>query len=172
MTGALPLVVGIGNRFRRDDGVGPAVVAHLQDDPRWAGEVDLVEADGEAARLVELWDRRPLAVVVDAVFMPDRQAGSVVVLEGEEATDPAVLGTWDSGVSGHAAGLREAVALGRVLERMPSRLAIVGVVAEALVDGDTMTDPVARAVPEAAGAVGELLAAVGTGCTGGGHVSV
>jgi hydrogenase maturation protease len=59
------LVIAIGNEFRRDDGVGPAVLRQLRD--LIPPGVDLVLTDGEPARLVEAWTGAALAIVVDAV---------------------------------------------------------------------------------------------------------
>jgi hydrogenase maturation protease len=59
------VVIGVGNEFRRDDGVGPAVVASLRD--RVPPGVDLVLTDGEPTRLIEAWTGAVLAVVIDAV---------------------------------------------------------------------------------------------------------
>ena len=59
------VVIGVGNEFRRDDGVGLAVVARLRD--RVPPGVELVLTDGEPTRLIEAWTGAALAVVVDAV---------------------------------------------------------------------------------------------------------
>ena len=154
-----PLVIGVGNRFRRDDGAGPAVVSYLLTDSAGIAAADLMEADGEAARLVELWDGRPLVVVVDAAVLPGRDAGEVVVLQGSTALDPGRVGSWNAGVSGHNAGLSEAVALGRTLGRLPEELVIVGIVAADLSAGEEMSRPVAEAVGSAVEVVRERLAA-------------
>ncbi|GIH21088.1 hypothetical protein Raf01_92600 [Rugosimonospora africana] len=59
------VVVGVGDRYRRDDGVGPAVVDRLVR----AGHhgVRLAVSGGEASELIELWDGARLAIVVGAV---------------------------------------------------------------------------------------------------------
>jgi hydrogenase maturation protease len=78
-------VVGIGNPYRRDDGLGSAVIdrlrARLRDYQRnhnlhdhnlhdhndGAVEVVLAESDGEPTRLLDLWQGASRAVIVDAV---------------------------------------------------------------------------------------------------------
>ena len=59
------VVIGVGNEFRHDDGVGPRVIERLRG--RLPGEVELVVTDGDAVRLIEAWSGASLAVVVDAV---------------------------------------------------------------------------------------------------------
>ena len=72
------VVIGVGNDYRRDDGLGPLVVAALTDrqadDPRLA-EVDLRVSDGEPTRLIDLWTDADLAIVVDAVLDDGHHAG-------------------------------------------------------------------------------------------------
>ena len=59
------VIIGVGNEFRRDDGIGPEVVARLRD--QVPATVELLVSDGEPARLIEAWSGAKLAVVVDAV---------------------------------------------------------------------------------------------------------
>jgi hydrogenase maturation protease len=143
------VVIGVGNPWRGDDGVGAAVARAVaarlgRCDPR--PEVDVVEVDGEPARLLELWADRGLAVVVDAVVSG---AAPGTVHRG------AVLGLAPSRAAAggsHAVGIADAVALGRALGRMPARLVTVGVEGAGFdhVDHLTLDPRVAAAVPEAA----------------------
>ena len=68
MSGAV--VIGVGNRYRRDDGAGPAVLDALAADPT-AARARLLELDGEPARVVEAWAGADLAIVVDALCSDD-----------------------------------------------------------------------------------------------------
>jgi hypothetical protein len=51
------VVIGVGNPYRRDDGVGPAVIERLR--RQGLDGVTLAESDGEAAALIMLWERLP-----------------------------------------------------------------------------------------------------------------
>jgi hydrogenase maturation protease len=76
-------------------------------------------------------------------------------------------------VSGHSAGLAEALRLASVMQRLPAELCVVGVVAASIEHGTELTKPVAAAVPGAVAAVIELLGlSVVTERGGAGHVSV
>ena len=68
-------VIGVGNRFRHDDGVGPAVIDRL----RGMGleNVTLAESDGEAAALIMLWDRQRLAILIDAMQADPSHPGRI-----------------------------------------------------------------------------------------------
>jgi hydrogenase maturation protease len=163
------LVVAIGNRFRRDDGVAPAVLdelhrrsgATLGDGAGVGPLVELVELDGEPTRLLDAWEGRSCAVVLDAVHDPTRAPGEVVVLDGGEE-----LARWDAGCSSHSGGLVEALRLGQALRRLPDRVVVVGVVVGDLGDGPGLSPPVRAAVPLAADA---SVAAVAAGAPVGGE---
>jgi hydrogenase maturation protease len=143
------LVIGIGNRFRRDDGVGPAVLDAL--DGRVPAAA-LVEADGEPARLLDLWSEVARVVVVDAA----RTGAAPGTCRSFEVTDGAVLPAGPA-TSSHAAGVGEAWGLGRALGRLPHSLTVVAVEAADLGEGPGLSPEVAAAVPVAAGRVLALL---------------
>ncbi|MFF0745438.1 hydrogenase maturation protease [Streptomyces sp. NPDC004111] len=138
-------VIGVGNEFRRDDGVGPAVIARLRtryakrgagpdfaggvadEDAAFAGrttpaEPDFAVCDGEPARLIGLWEGADLAFVVDAAHAHPAVPGRVHRLELDAVTPDR-----PSGTSSHGLGLGEAVELARILGRLPSRLVVYAV---------------------------------------------
>lgn len=140
------VVVGIGNPWRRDDGVGPAVVRAAA--PRLPAGARVVELDGEPARVVEAWDGADLAVVVDGV-RTGAPAGTVHRIDParDPVRAPAAPG------SSHALGAGEAYLLGRALGRLPGRVVLVGVEVAEVGEGPGLSPAVAAAVPAAADAV-------------------
>lgn len=147
VTGRPPVaVIGIGNRMRGDDGLGPAAIDLLAGGPDLpAGTVEVIVLDGEPTRLVDAWDRRRLAVVVDAIVTGERpgtahrfEVGAEGESEGDELPVPR------AGPSSHGAGPAEAVALGRVLGRLPERLVFIGL-EPAMLDLDPQLSPPVRA---------------------------
>ena len=149
------VVIGLGNPWRGDDGVGWAVIdeleAHASDHATSA--VDLVRTDGEAARLIECWDGRALAVVVDAV-VTGAAPGTIIRL------DAAAVPAGGAPVGSHSLGLDHAVALGRALGRLPGRVVVVGVEGTAFAAGSPLSAPVAAALPDAVAAVEALISEV------------
>lgn len=132
------IVIGIGNPFRRDDGVGPAVAERLRAQ-RLPG-VRLAVSGGDAADLIELWDRARLAVVVGALWTDAATPGRIhrLAVSGERPT----RGTGE-GAPSMAFG--EAVALARVLGRLPERLVLFAVEAGDLGFGPGLSPAVAAA---------------------------
>ncbi|MFE2865999.1 hydrogenase maturation protease [Embleya sp. NPDC059259] len=139
------VVIGVGNEYRRDDGVGWAVVARLAEQatgsPLPAG-VALRRCDGDPARLIALWDAADLAVVVDAAHAHPGCPGRVhrLELDAERLTPPG------GRTSSHGLGLGEAVELARVLDRLPGRLVVYAVEGADTGLGNGLSGPVAAAV--------------------------
>jgi hydrogenase maturation protease len=140
------VVIGIGNEFRRDDGIGPAVLARLPG--RAAESVRLVLSDGDPARLIEAWTGASLAVVVDAVRADPPVPGRLHRM----VLDPADAARIQP-VSSHGLGLGEALGLARALDRMPGRLVIHAVEAADLSPGVGLTPAVAAAADALTSAV-------------------
>lgn len=143
------VVIGVGNSFRRDDGVGLAVadeVARLG-----LPGVQVVTSTGEPSGILDAWNGAPLAIVVDAA-------------RGEGA-HPGRIRRWQPGqaaragaVSSHAIGLPDAYALGEALDRLPERLVVLSVDVADTDNGVGLTPAVAVAV---SAVVGDILAELG-----------
>ena len=141
------LVVGVGNRARRDDGVGPVVVERVG---ALLPDVRVVEVSGDASRMLDLWADSDLVVVVDAV----RTGDPVGTCHRWGWRD----GEWDAvppppQVSSHLVGVREAIDLATALGRLPSTLVVVGVEVADLGLGPGLSTAVADAVDHAVGLV-------------------
>jgi hydrogenase maturation protease len=152
------VVIGVGNEFRRDDGIGPEVVSRLRGQAP-AG-VRLVVSDGDPTRMIEAWTGASLAVVVDAVLadppptspspFPGRLHRIVVDRAADAGAHP---------VSSHGLSLGQSIALARALDRMPERLIVHAVEAGDVRQGVGLTPAVAGAADALTAAVLEDLAA-------------
>lgn len=140
------VVIGIGNSFRGDDGVGPAVADALGG--RVGDDVTVVGLDGEPARVVEAWRGASLAIVVDAMsagldpgtFRRFRVGADLMPPPGPSA-------------SSHSLGVAEAVELATALGAMPDELIVYGVEGACYREGEGLSDPVAAASGRVADAV-------------------
>ncbi|QFQ98103.1 hydrogenase maturation protease [Streptomyces phaeolivaceus] len=142
------VVIGIGNEFRRDDGVGWSVIALLRERaeqrPLPGGTV-LALCDGDPGRLIALWENAVLTVVVDACFPPSAQPGRVHRWSRDPggALRPAASGRQST----HGLGLAEALRLAENLGRGPGRLVVYAVEGTDRSPGTGLTPAVAAAVP-------------------------
>lgn len=141
----MTVVIGIGNPYRCDDGVGPAIVDQLT--RLSLPNVEVVTADGEPTQLLDAWTGTDLAVVIDAVLCAPAEPGRI------HRTDLHGISTLPAATSSHGLGVPEAVLLGAALDRLPARLVVYAVEAARLDFGTDLSPPVAAAVPEVVAAV-------------------
>ncbi len=137
------LVIGLGNRWRGDDGVGPAAVAALREalaEHPAPPAVDVATATGEPAELMELWSGHDRVWLIDALVAGEAP-GTLHRLDGHEPLPHR------SSHSSHGIGLAQAVELARALDALPPRLTIHGVEPASLEEGDRLSPAVAAALP-------------------------
>jgi hydrogenase maturation protease len=149
-------VIGVGNEFRRDDGVGWAVVERLRKragDGPLPSDTVFATCDGDPGRLIGLWERAALAVVVDAAHAHPGAPGRVHRLE----LDAGLLDRPRT-TSSHGLGLGEAVELARVLGLLPDHLVVYTVEGADGSFGTGLSPAVAAAVDPLVTAVEDELA--------------
>ncbi|GAA0250919.1 hydrogenase maturation protease [Saccharothrix mutabilis subsp. mutabilis] len=134
------VVVGVGNEFRRDDGIGPAVARSLA-----RRGVRAEVTDGDPVRLMEAWADAELVVVVDAMRCAPAVPGRVHRV--------SFGGSLPSATSSHGFGVPEAVELADALGRLPDRLVVFAVEVAEVGFGLGLTPAVAAAVPTVEAAV-------------------
>lgn len=144
------LVIGIGQDFRRDDQAGPRVIEGLKNAA--LENVDLVLVSGESASLLTAWQGYKQVWVVDAV-RAEATPGTLIRLDGLHQHVPD---DWRQ-TSTHGVGLAHALALARVMDRLPPALIIWGIVGAEFGIGVAITPDVQTAIDDAvAGIAAEL----------------
>ncbi|MBI5474983.1 MAG: hydrogenase maturation protease [Ignavibacteriae bacterium] len=138
---AVPLVIGIGNEMRTDDGVGLYVVRHLG--ARLANSVRIAEQSGEGTALISLWRTAHHVFVIDAV-VSGCQPGTVHCVNAH--TTRLQKGFLRS--SSHLFGVCEAIELSRELNELPRTLMVYGIEAESIELGVGLSESVVRSVPD------------------------
>lgn len=136
---ARTLIVGIGHPDRGDDAVGRVVAAQLRRDASLRAEV--IETDGEAAKLLDLFDGVADVIIVDA-GLSGAEAGTIHRLDAAAAPLPRPM----FATSSHAIGLAESIELARTLGSLPRRCIVYAVEARSFELGAPLSPPVAGAV--------------------------
>ena len=130
------IVIGVGHAERRDDGVGPYVAEGLS-----RKGIPAVVHEGDGTGLLDLWEARPAAVVVDAVA----GAGAPGMVHVFTDFDDKAFQRAGFVHSTHRLGVPEAVALGQALGRLPERLTVIGITGADFGFGRGLSAPVAAA---------------------------
>lgn len=132
------VVIGVGNIFRRDDGIGPAVAEAVE--ATALPGVAVLRCATETTAFLDAWDGADLAVVVDAAA--GGTPGRVRLCTADDLAGATP-------VSSHGLSLTQSYELARVLDRAPSRLVIVTIDVADTGYGPGLSPAVAAALPEA-----------------------
>ncbi|MCB1307324.1 MAG: hydrogenase maturation protease [Leptospiraceae bacterium] len=126
------LILGIGNRLRGDDAVGPLVIdmlrgeqsestAAMSDQNLPAGVVVRTER-ADAALLLDAWKDFDCVILIDAVYS-GKQTGEIIRLRPLEQPLPIEM----HNTSSHGLGLAEAIELGRAFGELPPQMMLYGI---------------------------------------------
>lgn len=129
------LIIGVGNEFRRDDGVG-LTIARTMAQLKWDG-VTVTEQSGEGAALMDAWRQAKNVFVTDAVEAGG-VPGEVFRIDGNRETIPAAFFHYSS----HAFSVGEAIELARALGTLPPRIILYGVQGADFAAGTGLTEAV------------------------------
>jgi hydrogenase maturation protease len=134
------VVIGIGNSYRSDDGVGIAAAAALND--LALPGVHVVTGIVEPMSLLEAWSGARLAVVIDAAVATPSVPGRIRRCALGDAVAAA------EGLSSHGVDIGRTHALGQALGRVPDALVVFTIEVAETGHGIGLTPQVASAVPE------------------------
>lgn len=136
------LIIGVGNPFRGDDGIGPRVVQNLVMRELPDG-VEVMDGGIRGLDLVTLFEGRQRVIIVDAADL-GRPPG-----EFERFTmDHAQVQSAGRQLSIHTAGLGDALLLAEALGMLPQQLVIFGVQPARLDWNEGFSLEVEQAIPK------------------------
>lgn len=141
MNAARLVVIGVGNRDRGDDAVGPIVCDLIAE--RGLPGVETLVFEGSVLDLPLHWSATDRVVIVDAAepsAEPGAEPGRVTELDvlAERLLAPPSLST-------HTIDVGAAIELARVLDRLPAALSIIGIEGAAFEFGAPLSPAVRHA---------------------------
>lgn len=142
------VVIGVGNRMRHDDGVGPVVAERAARDLPEGASVH--ESDAIAEQLIDIWTGADTVVLVEAL-RGGAAAGSVHCRDVTRGVDDVPAR------SGHAHAIAEAITLGRERGLLPRRMTLVEVEPGDLSEGEGLSPAVSVAARAAAAMVVQIV---------------
>lgn len=131
------LCIGVGNDFRRDDGVGAFIVGALKKVSTDRHDLCFSLSSGEGAELVESWTGYDRVILFDAVRQQG-QPGRIYRMLVDRESIPSDFFRYSS----HAFSVAEAIELARVLDRLPASMEIIGIEGADFGTGQGLTDAV------------------------------
>jgi len=135
------LIVGVGNPFRGDDGIGPYVIATLMEQP--CEGVTLIDGGTDAMTLIDtIKDQSGPVIIVDAVDMK-RAPGTIEVFKPEQAK----VNLAGDAMSTHGFGLAEMLKLLETLE-IAADITIVGMQPADISFREGFSEPVEAKIDE------------------------
>ncbi len=134
-------VIGIGNSYRSDDGLGVEILRRLEGEG--LPNVEIVEASGEGAYLIESIKNKNYVLVFDAVSS-GAEPGTIFRFEAHKEPIPTEFFNYST----HAFSLAEGVELARTLNQMPEKLLVYGIEGEDFKSGVELSAKIKRAIPE------------------------
>lgn len=135
------VVIGVGNRLRRDDGAGLAVVERLR-----AADLDarLLGLEHVPPDLYEQWAGASRVILVDAASS-GAAPGTLRRFDGADPVPGVSLR-----LSTHGFGLEQAVELARALDQLPASLTVYAIEGATFDSGEGLTPAVAAAADDLA----------------------
>lgn len=134
-------VIGIGNEFRSDDGLGLYAARELK--RRGTPGVTVAEQAGEGTALLETWQGQDVVILIDAITSGGTP-GEVHRIDCIATEVPHSLFRSSS----HTFGVAEAIALGRSLGALPRMMVLYGIEGYRFDQGRGLSDEVLRSMPQ------------------------
>ncbi len=135
------LLIGVGNEFRSDDGLGVDIARALR--RRSYDGVRVLEQSGEGTSLIAGWSGAAHVLIVDAVSSGE-SAGTLHRINAIEERIPKHM--FNS--SSHTFGVSEAVELARQMNQLPITLMLYGIEGESFDFGVGLSESVVRRIPD------------------------
>jgi hydrogenase maturation protease len=142
------VVIGVGNVFRSDDGLGIYAVRELRlrmqtAEHRLPQPIAFIEESGEATSLMRAWEGYRHVFIIDAV-RSSKASGSVHVIDALSEAVPSHF----FASSSHHLGIAEAIEMARKLNRLPKTLKLYGIEGETMEAGVGLSEPVVRSMAD------------------------
>jgi len=132
-------IVGIGNKYRGDDGAGLAVAQCLRG--KLPSGITIIEETGEGTSLLETWKAADFIILVDAI-QSGSSPGAIRRMDLSKEKLPREIFSHSS----HAFGIAAAIHLARALNELPRSLVLYGIEGRNFAANDTFSPEVKKAI--------------------------
>jgi len=137
----LILIIGVGNAYRGDDGVGLRIAQDIK--KKSPDHVNVIEQSGEGISLMDSWKDADAVILIDAVHS-GRKPGTIHRFDVHTQTIPAKFFHYST----HAFGVAEAIELARALKQLPQNFIVYGIEGKCFEAGVGLSQEVEKSVQE------------------------
>lgn len=135
------LVLGLGNSIMTDDGIGPRVIAELTASCTVPEDVELLDGGTLGLDLLPRLEGVQRLILVDAVET-GKGPGTVVRLAGDDV--PIAL---ETKLSPHQMGMKDLLAVARLMDCLPEQVVLIGMQPECLEMGTELSPVIEAGIP-------------------------
>lgn len=135
------LIIGIGNMYRCDDGVGLYIAHCLK--KKVLSCVNIIEQSGDGAVLMESWKDANTVILIDAVYSGGKP-GTIYRFDAHKQLIPTEFFHYST----HTFGIAEAIELARALKQLPQNLIVYGIEGKCFEAGVRLSGEVENAVQD------------------------
>lgn len=136
------LILGLGNPYRSDDGVGVAVARGFRSP---CSDVDIKHLNGEATAIINAWEDYSHVIICDAACAEGQAQTPFVAFQPLE--EEGVLQK-ETHTSSHGFGLSEAIKLGKAVGQIPDEIFAIGIYGQNFAVGDSLSPQVVSVIPQ------------------------
>jgi len=135
------LLIGIGNEYRSDDGIGLMVARAIRE--KQFPSVTVKEESGEGVSMMESWKGFQFVILVDAVSS-GAMPGTIFRIDAKKEKVSNNFFHYST----HAFSVAEAVELARVMDSLPTGLIVYGIEGKNFTAGTTISADVRKAAKQ------------------------
>jgi hydrogenase maturation protease len=139
-------IIGIGNEYRNDDGVGLFVARKLKEIR--LRDVSICELSGEGVELMEAMENRSTVFLVDAVYS-GAPHGTTYRIDAASQKIPSRFFHYST----HSFSVAESIELARTIGRLPNQCILFGIEGKDFGAGMALTETVLEAAEEVVAAI-------------------
>lgn len=135
------LVIGVGNELRKDDAAGLIAARKLKTYSNI--KADVMESDGDGAKLMEMWKDYDNVILIDAVSF-NTKPGTIHILDAGKERFPKEASIHSS----HLFSVAEAIETARVLGKLPESITVYGIEGKSYELGTEVSGEVRNGIDE------------------------
>jgi len=147
------LVLGLGNTLLGDEGIGVHVIENMQKEYSDLNGVTFLDGGTLSFTLASYIEEADNLIIIDAAQL-NSSPGDISVYEGEEM-DQFVSSNRNKSV--HEVNINDILALAHLTDQLPERRALIGIQPQFIDWSDSLSPPVAGAIPAVSKITHELI---------------